>query len=624
MSSNEELAQRLAQMGRMLELLGEDSFKANAHARAARTIDALTTDVAALAKDRAKLLALEGIGTKMADKIVEFCTTGRITEEVELRAKAPPGLMQILGVPGLGPKTVRAMWTVLGITDMAGLKKAIADGSLLTLPRMGEKAIEKIKVNLALAEEGEKRQWLGRAWMLAEMLVARLGKHKAVAKVCPAGSLRRGRETVGDIDILVALKPGHEEEDGAVSELFRASPGVTQVLAAGETKSSVRMAVDPNLGRWGGDPTDLPAEGAEVSGPTVQVDLRVVPRDSWGTALLYFTGSKEHNVRVRERAQERGLTLNEWGLFEEEAWRGYHEGGEGSKRGARGKMPAAIAGKEEEEVFQALDLPFIPPEIREDRGELDLKKTPRLIELEDVKAELHAHTTASDGALSIEELAREAHRRGFHTIAVTDHSQSSTIANGLKPDRLRTHIEAVRRVHEQLHKELGIAVLCGSEVDILADGTLDYKDDLLEQLDVVVASPHAALSQDSATATKRLLKAVSHPKVHILGHPTGRLINRRRGLEPDMREIIAAAREHGVALEINAHWMRLDLRDTHVRAAVEAGCVIAINCDVHHPDDYDNLRFGVMTGRRGWLTADLCVNAWEAKQLHAWLKKKRR
>jgi DNA polymerase (family 10) len=258
--------------------------------------------------------------------------------------------------------------------------------------------------------------------------------------------------------------------------------------------------------------------------------------------------------------------------------------------------------------------------MREDRGEVGLTRVPELVTVPSIVSELHAHTTASDGDLSIEELAREAHARGFHTLAVTDHSQSSTIARGLKPDRLRTHMQDVRRIAAKLKTETGLHLFTGSEVDILSDGTLDYDDELLEQLDVVVASPHAALDQDPVTATKRLIKAIEHPRVRVLGHPTGRLINRRKGLEPAMSELFAAAKQHNVALEINSHWMRLDLRDVHVRGAVEAGCLIAINCDVHQRTDFDNLRFGVLTARRGWLPASRCVNTWNAATLHAWLR----
>jgi DNA polymerase (family 10) len=349
----------------------------------------------------------------------------------------------------------------------------------------------------------------------------------------------------------------------------------------------------------------------------VQVDLRVVPAESWGAALMYFTGSKEHNVKLRERALKKGWTLTAYGLypFDKETDEGKappHE---------RGVKP--IAGKTEEEVYAKFGLPWMPPEMREDRGELELKPggLPPLVEIADIKAELHAHTTASDGSLSIEELVAEAKGRGFHTIAVTDHSQSSAIAGGLKPDRLREHIKAVKAVAK---KSKGIRVFTGSEVDILADGRLDYDDELLAELDVVVASPHGQLSQEPEAATARLVKAVSHPLVHILGHPTGRMVMRRTGLSPDIGAVIAAAKKNNVALEINAHWHRLDLRDTHVRAAVDAGCLISINCDDHYAEDFDNLKYGVMTGKRGWLPRELCVNCWPAERLHEWIRGKRK
>jgi len=311
-------------------------------------------------------------------------------------------------------------------------------------------------------------------------------------------------------------------------------------------------------------------------------------------------------MRLRGRARKKTLTLNEYGLFPDEP-------GDGPPQ-SRGVEP--VASRTEEAIYAALDLPYLPPEIREDRGELDLAETPRLIEVGDVRAELHAHTTASDGSLSILELAQLARDRGFHTIAVTDHSKSQAVASGLSDERLRKHLAAIREANEQIE---GITILAGSEVDILADGDLDYGDELLAELDVVVASPHWALQQKPAKATERLLKAIEHPLVRIIGHPTGRLINRRSGLDPAMEEIIAAAIEHDTALEINAHWARLDLRDHHVRAAVEAGALIAVNCDVHAAGDFDNLRYGVATARRGWLPPERCVNTWDAGRLHAWL-----
>ncbi len=598
MGFNAQIAQVFEQMAAMLELTGADRFRVNAHSKAARTIKDTASDLEPLADDEKELTKLDGIGKGTAAKIAEFARTGKVEEHQELLGKVPAGLLDVLDVPGLGPKTVKLMWDELGIESVADLKKAIDAGTLAGLPRMGAKTIENIKQSLEFQESSGGRLHVGIARPIADSIVERLGEVEGVERVAFAGSLRRGKETIGDIDILVTTS----DPDGAM-DAFRSMSGVTKVLAAGETKSSVRLEIPDEIGgRFGGD-----------AGAGVQVDLRVVPSESWGAALMYFTGSKEHNVRLRERAIKRGMTLNEYGLFED-------DGGDGPPQ-KRGVTPAAS--ESEEDIYRALGVGWIPPTVREDRGEIDAADAgglPELVTLADIKAELHSHTTASDGAMEILESAREAKSRGFHTLAVTDHSKSSAVAGGLSVDRLREHIAAIRAADAELK---GISILAGSEVDILGDGTLDYDDEVLAELDVVVASPHAALTQDSKKATKRLLRAIEHPLVHIIGHPTGRLIERRRGLEPAMDEIIAAAVEHDVALEINAHWMRLDLRDSHVRAAVEAGCKIAIDCDVHGPGDYDNLVFGVETGQRGWLTKDLCVNAWPKAKLHKWLKKGR-
>jgi len=590
MAFNDEVASRFEQIAQLLELTGADKFRAIAHERAARTIGDMTQDLEPIADDVKALQAIEGIGKKIADKISEYASTGKITELEELKAEVPAGLLGVLEIPGVGPKTVRAMWQTLGIESVADLKQAIEDGSILDVPRMGKKTVENMTKSIAFAESSGERTPLGAAGPIAEGIVETLSKVKSAKQVVAAGSLRRGRETIGDIDILAC---GGDE--GALREAFVTLPGVAEVLASGETKSSVRLKTEDAAGRT----------------RTIQVDLRLMPEDRFGAALMYFTGSKQHNVRLRERAIKQKMTLNEYGLFPEET-----KGDEPPQ--ARGVKPKAA--KTEESIYKALGLPYIPPEIREDRGELDLDETPDLVTVESIRAELHAHTTASDGAMSIEDLAANAKQRKFHTVAVTDHSQSQPVANGLTPERLRKHIKAVRDADEKVK---GVSILTGSEVDILGDGRLDYDDDLLAELDVVVASPHHALTQNPAQATKRLLKAIEHPLVHIIGHPTGRLINRREGLHPAMDEIIAAAVEHDTALEINAHWMRLDLRDTHVRAAVEAGALIAIDCDVHAPSDFDNLRYGVQTARRGWLTPEKCVNCWAKAKLHAWLKSKR-
>ncbi len=642
MSKNESLAQILDEIARMMEVLGEDSFRASANARAARTIADLPTPIEQLAKDRPALLQVPGIGKAIADKVIEFCSSGKVHEHEELRGRVPPGVLALMQIPGVGPKTARVMWVEGKIDSVAKLEGAIRDGSILTLPRMGEKSVEKIRQSIAFAKQSRGRLWLGQADAIARIFVERLSGQTHVREVVAAGSLRRGKETIGDVDILVAIddaprasraqapgagapvakgarakparatptdeRPGHVDPAiaGPIAERFRSTPGVTQVLVAGETKSSVRFAHDHDTGRW----TLEGAEGHEQAG-AVQVDLRVLPASSFGAALMYFTGSKEHNVRLRERALAMGFTLNEWGLFGD-------DDPDKSKPPPQERGVAPVAGATEEGVYETLGLPWIPPEAREDRGELEAKSPWRLVELADIKAELHAHTTASDGSMSIVELAGAAKARGFHTIAVTDHSKSSIQANGLSVDRLLAHVDAV---HAARAKVRGITILAGSEVDILADGTLDYPDAVLAKLDIVIASPHTALSQDPEAATKRLLAAIAHPRVHILGHPTGRLINRRPGLSPDVGALVAAAEKARVALEINSHWMRLDLRDQHVRAARDG--LIAINCDVHEPGDFDNLRYGVMTARRGWLTPDRCVNTWSAARLHDWLESKR-
>ncbi|HRQ73697.1 MAG TPA: DNA polymerase/3'-5' exonuclease PolX [Phycisphaerales bacterium] len=601
MSVNAQIAERLEQIAQILELLGEDRFRVAANAKAARVVADLTTDLAALADDREALLAIEGIGTKTADKIVEFVKTGRITEHEELRAQVPPGLLDLLRIPGLGPKTVAMLWKEAGVTDLAALKRIIDDGSILELPRMGAKTVENVRKSIEFAGQTEQRIPLGIALPIAEEIVERMRAVPGVKNAAFAGSLRRGKETIGDIDILVATT-----DPDAAHEAFTTIPGVVQVLASGGTKSSVRLRAAHDLGRW----TLEGQHGKESGGVALQADLRAVDPSAWGAAIMYFTGSKEHNVRLRELALKKGCTLNEYGL--------YHDDNDKTPPQRRGVKP--IASRTEQAVYAKLALPFIPPEIREDRAELELTETPRLIELTDVKAELHAHTTASDGSLELHELVAEAKRRGFHTIAVTDHSKSSVVAGGLDETRLAEQREQVEALRESTK---GLSILCGSEVDILGDGRLDFDDETLAALDVVVASPHVALKQDPKAATKRLIRAIENPFVHVLGHPTGRLINRRPGLTPDMAEVIAAAKQHGVALEINAHWMRLDLRDTHVRAAVEAGCLIAINCDVHAAPDFDNLRYGILTARRGWLPPDQCVNCWPAKRLRDWLATRR-
>lgn len=566
--SNRDLAAIFDEMAALMTLEGASSFRVGAYERVARILGELDEPVTDMVARGDDLKSIDGIGDGSARRIVEWVETGAIADHEKLRARVPAGLVDVLRLPGLGPKTVQALWKDADVTDLASLRAAIDAGRLEGLPRMGAKSIAKIldAIESTLSRTSERTR-LDVAMPIAEAIVERLRDVEGTTRIAYAGSLRRGRETIGDIDVL-ACSAAPER----LSETLRSMPMVERVLAAGETKSSVRLARG------------------------IQVDLRVIGAASWGAAQLYFSGSKEHNVRLRERAQKMGFRLNEYGLFPED--------GETAAPQTRGIAPVAAA--TEEEIYAALELPWIPPELREDRGEIDLAERgaiPDLITLDDIVAELHAHTTASDGRLSIEELAREAMRRGLTVLAITDHSPAS--ASGVPAADMPAHIAAIRDVNARLD---GITLLAGAEVDILADGRLDYPDELLEELDLVVASPHVALRQDPAQATARLLRAIEHPSVDILGHPTGRLIGRRDGIVPDLPTLCAAAAEHDVALEINANGNRLDLRDTHVRTALAAGAKIAINTDAHAAEDFDHLRYGVMTARRGGVTKVDCVN----------------
>ena len=582
MSRNDEIAALFREFAELLELTGANRFRVIAHEKVARAVEGLADDVATLAGTKGKLEEIEGIGEGSAARIREYLAHGSIADLEALRAKVPPGLPALLQLQGLGPKTVKLLWEEAGVVDVAGLKAAIAAGRLEGIKGLGERKIAQISEAIALAERHVGRIRIEAATSLAESLVAFLRGLSGAVRAEFAGSTRRGRETAGDIDCLVSV--AGPAEAAPLARRVEAWPAIAKVLAAGDTKVSV-----------------LTHDG-------VQADVRIVPDAVFGAALLYFTGSKEHNVVLRERAQASGRRLNEYGLFPDDGQPAPQD---------RGVAP--LAARTEEEIYAALGLPWLPPEVREDRGETT-HPVPRLVELSDLKAELHAHTTASDGYLSIEELAEAAKARGFHTIAVTDHSRSSVQANGLSRERLLEHVEAVR---EAARKVKGITILAGSEVDILADGRLDYDDETLARLDLVVASPHTALRQSPEDATARLLRAIAHPAVRILGHPTGRITLGRDGLSPDLRALVEAARTHDVALEINAHPARLDLRDTHVRAAMDGGALLSINCDTHAREDLANARYGVLTARRGWATAERIVNCWDSDRLLAWIRRKK-
>ena len=580
MSINRKLSTQFDTIASVLEVMGANAFKINANRRVARIIKEYPTDLSEFAGDKKGLTSIEGIGSGSADRILEYIDTGQINELTQLASEIPEGLIDLLEVPGLGPKTVRRFWQEAEVTSLDELRKAISDGRLESLPRFGTKKIENISDSLAFMEASGDRMRLGTALPIAESLIETLLQVPGTRKIEYAGSLRRGRETIGDIDLLAV-----SDDPDALAEAFTTGPDVIKILAQGKTKCSVRLERG------------------------VQIDLRIIEDSAFGAALMYFTGSKEHNVELRERAIKAGQRLNEYGLFPD-------DGGEGTPQ-SRGIKP--VASRTEEDIYQALELPWQPPELREQRDSVE-DPPPPLVTTDAIRAELHAHTNASDGVMTLRELVEQAKSRGFHTIAVTDHSKSSGQANGLSPDRLRAHIDAIHEINDEIK---GIRVLAGSEVDILADGRLDYDDELLARLDIVVASPHAALTQDSKKATSRLLAAIEHPLVHIIGHPTGRIINKREGILPDMPRLFESAVEHDTVMEINANPLRLDLRDTHVRLAVEMGCQIAINTDAHRPEDFDLLQYGILTARRGRLGPKQCINAWTARKLHTWLAGKR-
>lgn len=562
MSTNTELAKMFHTMATVLEIMGENAFKVNANSKVARALEDLVEDVATIED----VTTIPGVGKSSAKKIAQYIESGEMFEYQQLIASIPHGLLDVMNVQGLGPKTVRRLWQEADVTDIPSLREAIENGRLASLPRMGKKTIENITQSLDFLATNANRTRLGVVLPIAENLIAQLKVLKGVTNMRYAGSLRRGKETIGDIDILAST-----DEPKLLTDTFCAMSDVEKILAQGDTKCSVRLDVG------------------------LQVDMRVVDVVKFGAALLYFTGSKEHNIVLRERAIKQDKKLNEYGLD-----------------------PSNLS-ETEEVIYADLGMPWIPPEVREDHGEFACNETPMFITSKDILCDLHCHTTASDGHMSIEELATIAIARGFHTIAVTDHSQSQGQANGLKPDRLRTHIDLIREKNETIS---GVTILAGSEVDILPDGTLDYDDELLAMLDIVVASPHAALQQSPEDATKRLLAAIEHPLVHIIGHPTGRIINKRKGLEPDIPTLVAAAVECDTALELNANSYRLDLKDTHVRAACEGGAVIAINTDAHRPEDFDQLQYGILTARRGWAEPKNCINCLEHDELQTWLLRK--
>jgi DNA polymerase (family 10) len=559
---NKELAGIFDRIADALEFKGEMVFRILAYRKAARVLDDLVEDVEVLYR-AGKLDELPGIGAGIAKKIAEYLETGKMKKYAEVTKGIPDSLLNLLDIQNLGPKTLALANKKLKVKTLADLKKVIANGKLAELPQMGEKKAENIRKGIELYEKGHERLSIAVAETVATEIVAYL-KNKTRAKdISPAGSLRRWKETIGDVDILVTGKKGAE-----IVKAFTEYPKTERVLAAGDTKGSIIV------------------EGG------VQVDLRIVPPDSYGAALQYFTGSQAHNVRCRNIARTKGMKLSEYGLFKGE------------------KM---VAGKTEEEVYDMLGLGYIPPELREDRGEIEAalkKRLPKLVELRHIRGDLQMHSTYSDSSASIAQLADSAASLGYEYILITDHSQSAKYAHGLEIERLHKQWKEIDRIN----KKSRVRILKGVEVDILKDGKLDYPDKILKQLDLVVASIHQGFKKN---VTERINAAMEDPYVDMIGHPTGRLISSREGYAVDLQKVMEKAVATGTWLECNAYWDRLDLSDANLRVAKEMGIRISIGTDAHDTKGLQWMKFGVATARRGWLEPKDVVNTYPLKKLLA-------
>ncbi len=548
---NAEIARLFREMAELLEIQGANTFRIRAYRNAARVVEEHTEPIAALVEhDGGKLQELPGIGADLAGKIEEIVRTGSLKALRELQHGAPKGAVQLMGVPGIGPSRARVLVEKLGIRSVAGLERAAKAGKIRTLPGFGTATERKILNELAARGGGGHRVIRAVAAQYGESMLAYLRAFPGVKRADIAGSFRRGRETVGDLDVLVECSRGQ-----AVSDHFVVFPEVREVLAHGSTKASVVLA----------------------SG--LQIDLRVLDAKSYGAGLYYFTGSKAHNIAVRRMGQKRGLKINEYGVFR------------GSKQ---------VGGREEVDVFRAVGLPWIPPELREDRGEIEAaehEKLPALVEFGDVRGDLQMHSTDSDGRVPLEAMAEAAEAMGYEYIAITDHGPLMRMVQGLDDAGFRRQRKRIDKLNAKLRK---LTVLAGAEVDIRADGTLDLKDDTLAALDIVFVALHVKLDLEPARQTERVLRALTHPSVDVFAHPTGRLINGRRGARFDFDRVVKAAVDHGVLLEVNAQPERLDLDDTSVRSAIALGARIIIDTDAHSPNELRFMRWGVDQARRGW------------------------
>ena len=575
---NALMARLLAETADLLEIDGGDSFRIRSYRRAAEAAEQTTVDLVAAASETARLLEIPGIGKSMAANLQAIASTGTLPLREELLAKYGAGLLELLKLPGMGPKTVALLWDAAKIANINQLAQAIEEGRLAGLPRMGEKQIEKLRKGIDDYRRSSGRFRIDVAQEAAERISAYLLAFAGIEKVMPAGSLRRGRETAGDLDLLVtgpACMPEHTE---AAVEHVAAYPGIHDIIAKGENKVSFHL------------------------GDGLQVDVRLLPAASYGAALQYFTGSKAHNVALRQRALKMGYTLSEWAL-------------------ARLDDDSTVAAATEEEIYAALGMDWMPPELRENLGEIESAAQhalPRVIEENDIRGDLHMHTTATDGRNSIREMAEAALACGYSYIAITDHSKNLAMTNGLDDARALDQIARIRQVDRQM--EGSIRVFSGIEVDILADGSLDLGDEVLAGMDVVIASVHTRFDQSREEMTARVIRAIENPYVRILGHPTGRLLLRREPFVLDMGMVLRRAAELGVAAEHNAAPERLDLNDRDLRLAKELGCRIVISSDSHDARNLGKMGYGVKQLRRAWLGPGDVLNTLGADEFLAALR----
>jgi DNA polymerase (family 10) len=575
---NKSIAQLLGETADLLEIAAGDPFRIRSYRRAAEAVENSTEQLSSLVHEPARLLAIQGIGKGMVANIQEIEARGSLKLRDELLTKYRPTMLELLKLPGMGPKTVALLWEALQVSDVPQLQAAIDAGKLASLPRFGQKLIEKLARGIAEYQKNQGRFLLDDAEAAAERIALYLEQFPGIQTILPAGSLRRGRETVGDLDLLVTGPACAPDMVAAAVEYTAAYPPIAELLAKGQNKVSFRL-------RTG-----------------LQVDVRLLPESSYGAALQYFTGSKMHNVSLRQRALKRGYTLSEYAL-------------------ARLNDGTVVAAASEEEIYQALDMDWIPPELRENQGELEAAsehRLPRLIELQDVRGDVHMHTLATDGRNSILEMAEAALARGYAYIAITDHSKNLAMVNGLDDQRALEHIKKIREVNAQM--EGRIRILPGIEVDILGDGEIDLSSEVLAQMDVVIASVHSLFHQPKEQMTERLLRSLENPYIRILGHLTGRLLLRRDSYEMDLSAVLKQAAKVGVAVEHNAYPDRLDLCDIDLRRARELGCNIVINTDSHHISHLDAMRFGIRQLRRAWLTKEDVLNTRSVEDFLAGLR----